>query len=334
MSRTLLLVTALLLAAWSSPRAAAQPPVGGPPRFTDSLQYEAGSAPLPRPVAPSTPSASATDTGAVPASFEQESASGTYQGAEQFFPEPIQRPVNLDATREQETTWYTRVDYFAWREHIDGALFVKEDGVLPTLGYQRRSGIQRFRAELFGSKVNYTADVGFDDGFVGTDHSFTDYLGLRGEYEFMYEPPKVPGISTFLGFGSRFWLRNLPDSQIDPDHVLIGYQESWWSFYPYVGMESRRRLKPEAEFYWRGRAGLMAFTYEHATGSDAVLFPRQGVTAQLEAGVRGPRWSLAVNCEFMQWSHSATVVKYDQDTTVMQPDSTLLLVGLKSGFSF
>jgi hypothetical protein len=246
-------------------------------------------------------------------------------------------PEALDAStnfaRLAESTWYTRIDYFSWTERLDGANFAKENGVIPTLGYQRRSGPERWRVELFGSKVNYAADIAFDDGFVARDKSFTDYLGTRFEYEFMYEPHRWPRLSVFAGAGSRLWIRNLPDQEIDPQHVTIGYQETWWTFYPYMGIESRRTNTQDPEFYWRGRAGLMAFTYEHLS-NDVTLYPRQGATAQVEVGVRGPVMFLGAYFEMMQWSQSATVQKFEMNAEVLQPRSQMFLVGLKTGFSF
>ncbi len=248
-------------------------------------------------------------------------------------PMPTALDASTNLTRLAETTWYTRIDYFSWTERLDGANFVKETGAIPTLGYQRRAGPERWRVELFGSKVNYTADIAFDDGFVTHDKSFTDYLGTRFEYEFMYEPNRWPRVSLFAGAGSRLWIRNLPDQEIDSQHVTIGYQETWWTFYPYMGIESRRTTTQDPKFYWRGRVGLMAFTYEHASDG-ATLYPRQGATAQFEVGVRGPVVFLGAYFEMMQWSQSATVQKLETNAEILQPRSQMFLVGLKTGFSF
>ncbi len=53
-------------------------------------------------------------------------------------------PVNSNATRLFESTWYTRVDYFNWNERVGGDIFMRNNGVVPTLGYQQRYRRQRF----------------------------------------------------------------------------------------------------------------------------------------------------------------------------------------------
>ncbi|HEX3725583.1 MAG TPA: hypothetical protein VHV08_05045 [Pirellulales bacterium] len=237
-------------------------------------------------------------------------------------------PLLPDAPRLVEGTWYTRIDYFHWNERIDGSNFVREDGPLWTLGYQRRIGPERFRAELFGSKVHYSSGIQFDDGTVEPLSSMTDYLGLRAEYELMYEPVAWPHLSVFGGIGTRFWIRNLPDIITDMGDFVRGYQETWWTFYPYMGLERRRTLTPDVEFYARGRIGVMAFTYEHLTIDQVTLFPRPGITGQLEAGIRGPRLFLSAYFEAFQWQQSAVVRDW------LQPNSRMFVVGLKTGFSF
>jgi hypothetical protein len=287
---------------------------------------EASTPPSAYPAASSFPTAStapAQDPPAI-ASAPQKTAGSATQGS--------------DATRLFESTWYTRVDYFSWQERLNAAPFMREQGVLPTIGYMRRSGHERFRVELFGSKVDYSADIQFDDGVL-KDLSKTDYLGMRGEYELMVEPQRWPSVSLFGGLGSRFWIRNLPDNEIDANHIVLGYQEDWWTFYPYLGMETRRTMSEDYEFYWRGRIGLIAFTYQHISKIDATLYPRQGLTAQLEAGIRGPHLFLSANFEAMQWSQSAMVVEHSPDgnspdIVAFQPRSQMYLVGLKTGFSF
>jgi hypothetical protein len=292
-------------------------------------------APLPQVI----PAATATnelpsEALATPAAFATDpnlSASEPIVAPDPLAASPFPQP---DATRLFESTWYTRIDYFSWTERLNGATFVKETGVLPSLGYMRRSGRERYRVELFGSKVNYKAAYLFDDGFAVTDTSKTDYLGTRLEYDLMYEPERFPGVSFFGGLGSRFWIRNLPDDQIDATHAIIGYQEVWWTFYPYIGMETRRTMSPDYEFFWRGRIGMVAFTYEHVSMDDVTLYPRQGFTTQLEAGVRGPHLFISANFEAMQFSQSATVDKLATDMQSMQPRSQLFLLGLKTGVSF
>ena len=54
-----------------------------------------------------------------------------------------------------QSTWYYRLDSFSWNERVGGVDVVNEYGPLSTLGYVRRSGVERFRIELFGGTMAY-----------------------------------------------------------------------------------------------------------------------------------------------------------------------------------
>src|SRR5262245_56773807 len=61
--------------------------------------------------------------------------------------------VPATACRPCASTWYTRQEYFHWNERFQSVDLVNETGLLMTLGYQRRSGVERFRGELFGGTM-------------------------------------------------------------------------------------------------------------------------------------------------------------------------------------
>ncbi|MBI2825154.1 MAG: hypothetical protein HYX69_10750 [Planctomycetia bacterium] len=227
-----------------------------------------------------------------------------------------------------QSTWYTRFDYFHWNERFEGADFVNEDGPLFTIGYQRRVGQERFRAELFGSQVHYAATLVFDDGTTEPLSSRTDYLGARAEYDFLFSPSWQSPVDYFAGIGTRFWIRNLPDMVTGAGDFVRGYQETWWTIYPYLGLETRRDPRRDIEWYGRGRIGLVAITYERVELNDTTLFPGPGVTGQMELGVRGDHLFLAGFFEAFTFRQS------HEARDLVQPSSLLLTVGLKTGFSF
>ncbi len=237
-------------------------------------------------------------------------------------------PVLPMMPRLVESTWYTRVEYMHWSESFQGANFVTENGPLFTVGYQRRIGSERFRGEIFGSQVHYSSQVTFDDGTTAPLSSQTDYLGARLEYDYTFDPDWPPPIVFFGGVGTRFWIRNLPDMTTDAGDFVQGYQETWWTIYPYIGVESRRDESKDVEFYGRGRIGLVAITYEHLTLHETTLFPGPGVTSQLELGFRGEYLFLAGYAEVFTWQQSS------QARGLVQPSSVLFTVGLKTGLSF
>lgn len=227
-----------------------------------------------------------------------------------------------------ESTWYTRVDYFHWNESLGGAEFCHEDGLLTTIGYMRRVGIERFRFEAFGGSVNYKGAADFDDGTSEPLSMTTGYLGARGEYDLMLEPEGWTAVSFFLGVGSRLWVRSLPGGYTDLGSPVMGYNETWWTIYPYIGMETRRNPTSGPEWYGSGRVGFTPFTWQHVSYFDVVLNPQPGLTGQLEAGIRGNHFHAAAYMETMSWSQSPEV------SGVLQPASIYFTAGLKAGFSF
>lgn len=230
--------------------------------------------------------------------------------------------------RLTESTWYTRIDYFHWNERIDGQDFVNEEGPLVTLGYVHRFGPERIRGELFGGSVGYNGGSQMPDGSTIPMKSHTNYMGVRTEYDLLYDPEWWPAASLFIGIGTRFWFRDLPDDYDQAGNFVWGYQETWWTVYPYIGLERRRTLTDEWEFFASGRIGATAATYQHVTFDDVVLYPKIGITGQVQMGLRGRHLFLSGYFEGMTWSESAVV----RDS--LQPTSRMITVGLQSGFSF
>jgi hypothetical protein len=227
-----------------------------------------------------------------------------------------------------ESSWYTRADYFRWKERLDGADFVTEDGLVWTLGYVRRSGPERFRAELFGNNVDYSGGVQLSNGAVLPLESHTNYLGLRGEYDLLFEPDLWPMVTFVGGIGTRFWFRDLVDTTMPNGLTAYGYQETWWTIYPYLGLETTRTPDSGPELYGAARLGFTAITHEQANRIDVVLYPRPGVVALVEAGIRGQHFFLSAVAETMNWAES------DEVSGFLQPASRMFTIGLKTGFSF
>ena len=153
-----------------------------------------------------------------------------------------------------QSAWYYRLDSFSWNERDRRGELVNEHGPLSTLGYVRQSGVERFRIELFGGTVAYDGSAQYQDQnnlwqSEPYHQSFgTNYLGCRGEYELLAEPAAWSRIRFFLGVGTRFWIRNLQNATL-PDMDVAGYEETWWTFYPYVGLETKDSDEPGLKFF-------------------------------------------------------------------------------------
>ena len=241
-------------------------------------------------------------------------------------------------TSPVESTWYARIDYFHWNERYQGSDFVNESASLYTLGYSRRTGIQRFRFEAFAARADYEG-ANQSSGLPALGN--TDYAGVRGEYDVLFEPDWSPRLTWFAGIGTRLWMRSIADMADSTGNATYGYNETWWTVYPYVGVETRRNLDIPFEWFASGRIGFTAYTYEYESYDDAVLHPQAGVTGQLESGFRGKHFSVSAFCEVMRWAQSDEVWRWDYDNqngytqySILQPASILLTVGMRAAFSF
>jgi hypothetical protein len=216
------------------------------------------------------------------------------------------------------STWYTRFEYMDWsvnRHNIDQA-------PLYTVGYERRVGRERFRAELFGTQFGSSVLFLPSNRYATT----TDYLGGRTEYDLIFNSVGTSRFVFFGGVGSRFWLRTR--SQFLAGRVMYDdFQRTWATFYPYVGIETRHDETRAVETYGRARIGLLAITYEHLTGWDRTYFPGPGVTGQTEWGIRGERLSLAAYFEAFAFPKT-------NGPAISLSSNMLLTIGLKAGYSF
>jgi hypothetical protein len=237
-------------------------------------------------------------------------------------PAPPDRPV--------ESTWYYRLESFYWNERSGGVDFVNEAGPISALGYLHRYGQERVRFELFGGTVSYDGAAEFRDGTSEAYHQAfgTNYLGLRGEYDLLIEPAAWSKARLVLGVGTRFWIRDLRDAVTPSGAPVDGYQETWWTFYPYVGLETKESDESGPKLFGSARFGVTPLTFQRATFFDTNVYPKCGVTGQARLGMTYRRFTADAYLEAMTWGASADV------RGTFQPASRMLTVGGELGYSF
>ncbi len=241
---------------------------------------------------------------------------------------PTEPPLFAFAQQPLEAEWYVRFDYFLWNERVGGTEIDSENGTLYTLGYARCSGADRFRAELFTGTMNY----GGTDWNGDPVDSITSYLGVRAEYEWLWDMSLRgwPQTTLFAGLGTRFWIRDIKDGVVlSTNDISVGHQENWWTIYPYLGFEKRWPCNAGEEIYARGRIGCTAFTYQFLDIEEGTpLYPRPDVIGQIECGFRHDQVFIVACFEAMTWNASPTVRDWSQ------PRSQMFVTGLKLGLSF
>jgi hypothetical protein len=232
--------------------------------------------------------------------------------------------------RVTESSWYYRLDTFYWNERGGGQDLVNEAGPISTIGYLHRYGCERLRFELFGGTVSYDGAAMYDDGTTEAYHQSigTNYLGIRAEYDLLFEPVAWPRVRLLAGVGTRFWIRDLRDATTPTGNEVDGYQETWWTFYPYVGLETKESDEPGLHWFGSARFGVTPLTYQHATYFDTTVYPRCGLTGRAELGVHYRQLSASAVLETMTWGESADV------RGTFQPASRMLTIGGQLGYTF
>jgi hypothetical protein len=219
-------------------------------------------------------------------------------------------PANSDVAfpeRYPESNWYARMDYYHCGMQLpQGTGDTCESGALYTLGFAKDVGHERFRLEFFGGDMHYR----YDDTSVGLATSNTNYLGARGEYEYHWimeciDTHGAPQWEFFAGIGTRVWVNNIQELTFQSGQTANGWDETWWTIYPYIGLEKKWLLHNGCEIFSSGRIGFTLWTYEHASTDDMpALYPNPNITAQIEVGVRRNAISVSAYFEAMTWQRS------------------------------
>jgi len=189
--------------------------------------------------------------------------------------------------------------------------------------------------ELFGGTMSFSAaltDTGTPDPF----ESSTSYIGLRSEYEHLWNVyddwPTV-----FLGIGTRAWVRDIRDATSQSGVDVAPGQQTWWTIYPYVGLE-KKWLRPNgSELFFSGRLGATVLTYQRTQWpDDPAFYPRPGITGQVELGWRTPRFFVSGYFEAMSWQNSQDEHLHNGSTTdyYFSPAAQMYTTGLKVGLCF
>jgi len=201
-----------------------------------------------------------------------------------------------------KSVWCARGEYFRWNTRKNKSNVEVDEGTLWTLGYTRRVGPERFRAEFFGGGMHYRSMGGVIDPMF----SSSSHLGGRGECEYLWTinsdrwPPPV----FSLGIGTRIWGRNIHDGTDGSGGFEEGYHQTWWTLYPYAGLEKEWLFDGWGKFYASGRLGCTAMTYLYIHELRQAVYPKPNITALVEAGWRRNHFDLSVHFEAMAWQPS------------------------------
>jgi len=220
--------------------------------------------------------------------------------------------------------WYFRTEYFLWVEMDGSETSMQEKGVVPVIGWTRRFGRHRLRAEMFGSQLSHLSIV--DTPFGSVDlHTQTVYYGGRTEYDFYFYKSEKGRWEWLVGMGTRMWAR-----EID---LFGGVDQFWLTVYPYLGAETRRDPSRRFELFGRWRLGMTAFSLAATSFSPPVIpdsdfYPRVGFATLGEYGIRGEKAFVSGYLELFSWMDSPP------DNNVIQLASTNFMAGVQLGLFY
>ena len=135
---------------------------------------------------------------------------------------------------------YFRIEYLQWSTQDKGQNVESNHGALYALGWTRRFDAERVRLEFFGGDTTW---AGFDAN-AGWLTSDVETLGFRGEYEYCWPIFGAPPhhFDFLMGIGTQVWLRDIKDAAASDGSIYQIWEETWWTIYPYIGLERRRIL--------------------------------------------------------------------------------------------
>ena len=239
---------------------------------------------------------------------------------------------------------YPHVEYFEWKESLNGAKFLKETGPLFGVGGDMdiRLG-KKFLLEVGGDsflgQVNYDGAIQQLDGTLTPDHSTTVYAGAEGSLKLARPFALSPGVTLkpAAGFGARGWVRTL-DTSFDSNYIgQYGYQEYWLATHGILGATVEFALSHANSVFVGADLRLPIATrqtvdFGNAGGpSNVKLQPKANPTVFAEAGVRHKTVFVSIFFETLDFSESNLDPTYQ---SFLQPTSVAKIIGGKLGVAF
>lgn len=226
-----------------------------------------------------------------------------------------------------------------WREqYSDGAgnpAALKEQGPLFGLGVTmpvdllpaattNGTLVLRNSGELFGGQVRYDGHLQNPNGTLTPYQTDVVYLGVQGATDLGWRFPVKPiGLEPFVGFGARWWLRDLQGTG--------GYSEYWISLTGRFGERLNWQFDNGNSFSIVGGALLPFYTTNTADGT--TLKPDGRWSGFGEISFLSGRFEHNFFYEGLRYEKSPTV-RVSPTLGVLQPPSQSDIFGYRLGYRF
>jgi len=241
-----------------------------------------------------------------------------------------------------EVTVNAGFEALAWEEFTAGSSLLTETGARAFVGLEAHSFNRQAAGVLYSVAFKgYAGDVDYDGStWDGTPASTTtEYRGYTlealGGYRFVPEGD-YPNLDLYVGLGRDTWSRNLKSTAI-----ALGYEERYTLVYGKLGVGLHAPLTAKTSGYLRLGGKYPLYTHERIAAFDVELEPGRQLSpfAELGAAYRlgaDRRLNVTLSWDTYRLSESAAALANIGGTLVpvVQPESTLDLIGLKFGYSF
>jgi hypothetical protein len=231
-----------------------------------------------------------------------------------------------------ETDIYLKIENFTWKEFDDsGTQLLEESGPIFGLGFSVKSDYTtsalfvKGKGEIFGGSVDYDGQTQAGSP-VKTD---TDYIGFKGEGDLglKYVVAEKSSLEPFVGLGFRWWLRDIKSTS-----TVIGYEETWRSFYARLGVRGNMVFSDKMEAFAEGGLKLPIYTENEIDFFNVTLEPGNEASAFAEIGLKWTKFKASLFYEGMRFSKSDLVVS--GAFIYWQPESKADIYGLSVGWVF
>jgi len=248
------------------------------------------------------------------------------------------------AAQPRRAAFYGLVESFTWKEEINGERLLKESG--PLFGIGARAEVPASaklwlacRGELFLGEVDYDGSLQDEFGHFTPYSSETSYVGLRGAV--LATTPLQGGNPSIAfwpqaGLGFYHWIRSLDKKLSDDEVGEYGYEETWSGIHAILGGRITLAQSSDLQLFGSFELRLPVWNSEVADLSenggpdDIELEPDEQVSFYADAGINKGQLTLAIYGETLEYDQSPL----DDTGSVLQPDSTAVIIGGKVGMVF
>jgi hypothetical protein len=232
-----------------------------------------------------------------------------------------------EAVAQRMESIRAEMNYSAWSKRPDDIVF-DNDERLRRLGHTWQTTLNQVSKGLLADNLASDAENDWAPRKIQGISSAVDY-SLASQDEWLSESALWTDVDFSSGIGNRLWVPALSDNASGRNDPGRSIQEKWSAVLRVASADEKRLALPKVQWTGRGRLGLTAVSYESLdVYLPLSIYPRPGIIGEGDKELRDEGLFLGAYFEGAASSQSVVV------GGLMQPASTMLTVGLKTGVNF